>query len=262
MTRENESLQVALVQAELKWRDPAANRDHLQQLIGSCAQDSDVCVLPETFTTGFLGDQPSSEEGMDGATVEWMSRWAGEFNTVITGSAVIISAQGRRNRLLWVEPDGRVRFYDKRHLFAFGGENERYVAGRERVVWSYRGWRFCPQICYDIRFPVWCRNQDDYDVMLVVANWPTPRVDAWSSLLKARAIENQCYLLAVNRVGEDGKGIQYPGNSVAHDGFGAELLKLGDSERTENICLSGAALDDWRGRFPFQEDADTFTIDY
>jgi omega-amidase len=251
---------IALLQAQLKWREPETNRRHLQQMLEQVEGPVDIAILPETFTTGFLGDPGVPEEGMDGATVRWMQELAAGRQCVVTGSVVINTPGGRRNRLLWAEPGGQVHFYDKRHLFAFGGENERYVAGRERVVWAYRGWRVCPQICYDIRFPVWCRNRADYDLLLVVANWPKRRVDAWSALLRARAIENQCYVAAVNRVGEDGNGIRYPGQSVVHDPLGAELLRLDSAETAGVAELDLEALMEIRRKLPFQADADDFTL--
>lgn len=261
MTEDREELKLALVQAQLDWHEPQANREHLEELIREQAEDADIVILPETFTTGFLGDPGVAEEGMDGETVAWMRGLATSRGCVLTGSAVIVTADGRRNRLLWVEPDGTVQHYDKRHLFAYGGENERYVAGAERVVFEYRGWRVFPLVCYDIRFPVWCRVRDDYDLMLVVANWPRPRVDAWSTLLKARAIENQCYVAAVNRVGRDGKGIDYPGRSVVHDALGAELLLMDDRESVAHATVRLDKLRAVRAKLPFLADADRFTVE-
>lgn len=261
MTDMQASLNLALVQARLQWQDPAENRAHLGRLLEAIGEPVDVAILPETFTTGFLGDPGTAAEGMDGPTVRWMRAMAGRMGCALTGSAVISTTRGRRNRLLWVGPDGKTHYYDKRHLFDMGGEGDRYVAGRERVVFEYRGWRICPQICYDLRFPVWCRNRNDYDLLLVVANWPSPRADAWSALLKARAIENQCYVAAVNRTGVDGKGTAYPGRSVVHDALGAERLKLGDEEATSTVRIEAAALRETRERLPFLADADRFTIE-
>lgn len=256
-----ETLRVGLLQAQLKWQDPESNRGHLQQLLEQVSGQVDIAVFPETFTTGFLGDPGLPEEGMDGPTVRWLRDMADRHASVMTGSAVINTPGGRRNRMLWAEPGGEVRYYDKRHLFAFGGENERYVAGRERVVWAYRGWRVCPQICYDIRFPVWCRNRADYDLLLVVANWPQPRVDAWTALLRARAIENQCFLAAVNRVGEDGNGKHYPGQSVLHDPLGADRLRLGDEEAVQVASITKQELQSMREKLPFLADADAFSLE-
>jgi predicted amidohydrolase len=253
-------LRIGLVQAELRWREPDANREHLQKLLESTELPIDIAIFPETFTTGFLGEIPELE-AMDGPTVSWMRRMAAQHDCVITGSAVMGSPEGRRNRLLWVEPGGAVRYYDKRHLFAYAGEHKRYVAGSERVIFEYRGWRIFPQICYDLRFPVWCRNRSDYDLMVMVANWPSPRVDAWSTLLKARAMENQCYVAAVNRVGEDGKGNRYPGQSVVHDGLGGECARLGESEGVAVAEVSLERLAELRAQLPFLADADRFSLE-
>jgi len=172
----------------------------------------------------------------------------------------VIEDGGRWNRLLWVEPDGSLQHYDKRHLFAHAGEDQRYSAGAERKVFTYRGWRICPQICYDIRFPVWCRSRDDYDLLLTVANWPSTRAGAWRSLLQARAIENQAYVVAVNRVGEDGNGKNYPGISVAFDPLGEALLEMGDEEALEMVTLELDKVRATRERLPFHLEADAFGL--
>ena len=256
---EQDLLRIGLLQAELKWREPEVNRDHLQGMLESVEGPLDIAIFPETFTTGFLGELSELEE-MDGPTVTWMHELAAKHDCVITGSAVMGSPEGRRNRLLWVEPDGTLRYYDKKHLFGYAGEDKRYVAGTERVLFQYRGWRILPQVCYDLRFPVWCRNRSDYDLMVIVANWPSPRVDAWSTLLKARAMENQSYVAAVNRVGEDGKGNRYPGQSVVHDGLGADCVRLGEEEGYAVAEISLAQLRELRRKLPFLADADPFEL--
>ena len=215
-------------------------------------------MLPETFTTGFLGDADLPEEGMDGPTVAWMRQLAERKGCALAGSAVITESGQRFNRLLFVSPNGEVAHYDKRHLFAFGGENRRYTAGRERVIVDYLGWRINLQICYDLRFPAWCRNRDDYDLMLLVANWPSKRVRHWSALLEARAIENQSWVIGVNRVGEDGNGMQYPGCSVVHDPLGECVANLDDQETCRSVALDLEAVTQTRAQFPFQGDADRF----
>jgi predicted amidohydrolase len=251
-------LKSLLVQAQLRWKDPQRNRAHLERLVSSAAGDLDLAVLPETFTTGFLGDADLPEEGMDGPTVKWMKTLAAERGCALAGSAVITEEGQRYNRLLFVTPSGEVFHYDKRHLFAFGGENRRYAAGRERVTIDYRGWRINLQICYDLRFPAWCRNRDDYDLMLLVANWPAKRVHHWNLLLEARAIENQSWVIGVNRVGADGNGMQYPGSSVVHDPLGERIAGLGDGEEARRVDLDLAAVARIRSQFPFQADADRF----
>lgn len=252
------ALRVCLVQAQLAWRSPEDNRSHLAELLAAQSRQADLFILPETFTTGFLGDEGATE-GMDGATVGWMRSLASELGAVITGSAVIDDG-GPRNRLLWVEPDGAVQHYDKRHLFAHAGEDRRYVAGSERRVFHYRGWRICPQICYDIRFPVWCRNRNDYELLLVVANWPSARASAWRNLLQARAIENQAYVAAVNRVGEDGNGTAYPGISVVFDPLGEALTELGDEEGVGLSTIERQRVHELREQLPFHREADDFEL--
>ena len=254
-------LKTLLVQAQLRWKDPERNREHLERLVASAEGDPDLAVLPETFTTGFLGDADLPEEGMDGPTVAWMKSLAATRGCALAGSAVITEHGRRYNRLLFVTPEGSVAHYDKRHLFAFGGENRRYAAGRERVILAYRGWRINLQICYDLRFPVWCRNRDDYDLMLLVANWPSKRARHWSALLEARAIENQCWVIGVNRVGEDGNGMQYPGCSVVHDPLGERVADLGTVEGARRVDLDLSAVERIREQFPFQADADPFTLE-
>jgi len=254
-------LKSLLVQAQLRWKEPQRNLEHLGQLVTSAPGELDLAVLPETFTTGFLGDTDLPGEGMDGPTVSWMKKLAAERGCALAGSAIITDQGQRYNRLLFVTPAGDVFHYDKRHLFAFGGENRRYAAGRERVVISYLGWRINLQVCYDLRFPVWCRNRDDYDLMLLVANWPSRRVRHWNSLLEARAIENQAWVIGVNRVGEDGNGVQYPGCSVAHDPLGQCVADLGGSEGARRVDLDLAAVAGIRSQFPFQADADRFILE-
>jgi len=255
------ALNSLLVQARIRWKDPAENRAHLQSQLEQSAVDFDLVVFPETFTTGFLGDSDLPEEDMHGPTVEWMQELAAEYDAAVSGSIVIVENGQRYNRLVFVTPEGRIEQYDKRHLFAFGGENRRYTAGDSRVVLNYRGWRICLQICYDLRFPAWCRNRDDYDLMLLVANWPAKRVHHWLSLLEARAIENQSWVIGLNRVGKDGNGLQYPGRSVAFDPLGATTADLGDQECTQLVTLDLDLVHQVRKDFPFQNDADSFVFE-
>lgn len=251
-------LNTLLVQARLQWKDPQRNREHLEQLVEASPANVDLAVLPETFTTGFLGDADLPEEGMDGPTVTWMKWLAASKGCALAGSAVITESGHRFNRMLFVRPGGGIDHYDKRHLFAYGGEDRRYTAGRKRVIVDYLGWRINLQVCYDLRFPAWCRNRDDYDLMLLVANWPSRRVKHWSSLLEARAIENQSWVIGVNRVGEDGNGVHYPGCSVVHDPMGQCVADLGGEETCRAVELDLDAVTDTRERFPFHRDADRF----
>jgi len=197
---------------------------------------------------------------MEGPTVAWMKMLAAELDCVICGSAVIANENGSVNRFLWVQPDGKVEFYDKKHLFSYGGEDKRYLAGKERKIFNYRGWRICPQICYDLRFPVWCRYRDDYDVLLFVANWPEPRTLAWTTLLQARAIENQCYVIGVNRSGEDPHGLKYSGGSAVYDPLGKKILDLGNTECSGTVFVDLSEVDKIRSQLPFQQDADDFIV--
>jgi predicted amidohydrolase len=252
-------LRVSLVQSRLRWRDPARNRAHLgAQMDG--VSGADLFVVPETFTTGFLGEKAETDEGMDGATVAWMQAQARDRGAALCGSAVIRDDEGRRNRFLFAAPDGTLETYDKRHLFSFAGEDQRYVAGDRRVVFEYRGWRICPQICYDLRFPVWCRNRDDYDLLIFVANWPAPRIDAWDTLLRARAVENQCYVIAVNRVGEDGRGLAYPGHSAIYGPQGEIVVAPWESEGCRDAVIDLERVREIRTDFPFAAEADDFSI--
>jgi omega-amidase len=253
-------LKALLVQARLSWQQPERNRAHLEELLDGAPGPFDLAVFPETFTTGFLGDAVATQEGMDGPTASWMKDVAARHSCALAGSAVITENGKRFNRLLFVTPDGEVSHYDKRHLFAFGGENQRYTAGGRRVNLDYLGWRINLQICYDLRFPAWCRNRGDYDLMLLVANWPAKRVRHWSSLLEARAIENQSWVIGLNRVGEDGNGIEYPGRSVVHDPQGQCLADLGSAEECRLVELDLLAVSRTRTDFPFQADADRFEL--
>lgn len=263
-TAETASLRILMVQAQLRWKDPAANRDHLASLLQQAEGSFDLAIFPETFTTGFLGDTDLPEEDMSGATVQWMKEMSRQHQATMTGSAVIVEQGKRYNRLIWVTPEGQeegtVQHYDKRHLFAFGGENQRYVAGHQRLVWNWRGWRINPQICYDLRFPVWCRNRNDFDLQLFVANWPEKRLAHWIKLLQARAIENQAYVIGINRVGEDGNGLAYPGRSQAFDPLGNELADLPGTEQIRLVTIELQQVADVRSQFPFQADADEFSL--
>ena len=256
-------LRVLMVQPELRWQDPAENRRSLRQQITCALSDksANLVLLPETFTTGFLGDVGREPESMDGVTVEWMKQLANDHDAAIGGSVVIGDSGHRFNRFLFVTPEGTVDHYDKHHLFTHGGEHRNYSAGERRVIVSYSGWRIALQVCYDLRFPVWCRNCDDYELSLFVANWPTKRANAWTSLLQARAIENQAYVIGINRVGEDGNGLEYSGQSAAYDALGQELLCLGGDVAVGCVELDREALLNFRNDLPFLADADPFRLD-
>lgn len=254
-----ETLEVGLIQADLVWQDAAANRRQLAALMDT-QPGCDLYVLPETFSTGFLGDAGLDAERMDGPSVTWMREQAYSRGAALAGSLVIDDGSGKRfNRLVFMTPEGESTHYDKSHRFAFGGENQRYTAGAQLVVVDWRGWRIDLQVCFDLRFPVWCRNDRQFDIQLFVANWPAPRADHWRSLLKARAIENQAYVIGVNRCGRDGNGVDYDGDTVARRFDGARMLEMGGIEACGRVRLDREALGDFRNRLPFLRDADSFT---
>jgi len=255
-----EILEVCLVQADLAWQDAETNRRRLAAMMDS-QPGCDLYVIPETFTTGFLGDAGLDAESMDGPSVAWMREQARSRAAAVAGSLVIADAEGRRyNRLVFMPPDSEAFVYDKRHRFTFGGEDQRYTAGERPVVAEWRGWRFDLQVCYDLRFPVWCRNTRRFDVQLFVANWPAPRADHWRSLLKARAIENQAYVIGVNRCGRDGNDLDYDGDTVIRGPDGWRMGELGREEGCCRASLDLAALRSFRERLPFLDDADGFEL--
>ena len=271
-------LRVALVQGDTRWHDPAGNRDYYAGLMSPLAGRTDLVVLPETFTSGFSNEALASAEDMQGTTVAWMAAQARVLDAAVCGSVQlrVEAAQAERegiapgvyNRLLFATPDGGLVHYDKRHLFRMAGEHERYAAGRRAVFVDWRTWRINLQVCYDLRFPVAIRNRFavvrenafDYDLALFVANWPAPRAYAWRTLLRARAIENLACVIGVNRVGVDGNGIAYSGDSVALDPLGQPLVE-GDAEaRVLEATFSAEQLRTHRQRFPAQLDADRFAL--
>jgi predicted amidohydrolase len=256
----NSHLRVTLVQTELAWQDPAANRRSLAAHFRGLVGHTDLVVLPEMFSTGFSMEAESLAEDMDGPTVGWMREEAAALGVAITGSLIVRDGDRCRNRLLWVRSDGSVEHYDKRHLFRMANEQQHYAAGDRRMVVDIKGWRVCPMICYDLRFPVWSRSRDDYDLLLYVANWPARRAHAWATLLRARAIENLCYVVGVNRVGRDGNGATYAGDSVAVDFQGQALSSVGGGDRVETAVLDLESLRAYRRDFPAHLDADRFEI--
>lgn len=253
-------LRITLVQSDLAWQDPPANRRRLAARFRGLAGHTDLVVLPEMFSTGFSMDAQALAEGMDGPTVGWLREEAAALGCVITGSLIVREGGHCYNRLVWARPDGTLEHYDKRHLFRIAGEHDHYAAGTRRVVVEIKGWRLCPLICYDLRFPAWSRNRGDYDALLYVANWPQRRAAAWSILLRARAIENQSYVAGVNRTGRDGNGVTYLGDSVALDFLGQPLSSEGGGERVETAVLDLESLQAYRRSFPVHLDADRFEL--
>ena len=261
-------LRISLVQGDTRWHDPAGNRAHYGALLAPLAGSTDLVILPETFTSGFSNDAIDKAEDMDGPTVAWIREQARALGAAVTGSVQLRVDGGVFNRLLWATPDGGLWHYDKRHLFRYAGEHKRYAAGRERLCVELKGWRINPQICYDLRFPVFCRNrfdverpgQMDFDLQIFVANWPSARAHAWRTLARARAIENLCYVAVVNRVGVDGNGLHYAGDSAVIDFLGQPQVEIREREQVVTTVVSAQALAEHRERFPAMLDADAFTL--
>ena len=253
-------LQIAIIQKDLVWENAAKNKTQLDVLLKEI-QNVDLIILPEMFTTGFsMTPQPFAEQ-MDGETVVWMQQKAAHFDAAIMGSIIVKEEDHYYNRMLFVHPNGIIEHYDKRHTFTLAGEHKEYSSGQSKLIVTYKDWKICPLICYDLRFPVWSRNTENYDLLIYSANWPKPRINAWKTLLKARAIENMSYCIGVNRVGVDANGYEYTGNSMAIDFLGNEMTEVEeDTEKIIYATLSKNELIDIRAKLPFLEDKDTFTI--
>jgi predicted amidohydrolase len=256
----NSHLRVTIIQCDLAWQDPATNRARLAGHFRGLLGRTDLVVLPEMFPTGFSMDAEALAEDMDGPTVGWLREEAAALGCAITGSLIVRDGGYCYNRLVWARPDGSLAYYDKRHLFRMAGEHEHFAAGSRRLVVDLKGWRICPMVCYDLRFPVWSRSRGDYDALLYVANWPARRRLAWQSLLRARAIENLACVVGVNRIGRDGNGVTYAGDSVVLDHLGQPLGSEGDGDRVETAVLDLESLQAWRRSFPAHLDADDFDL--
>ncbi len=263
-----DNLRISLVQGATRWHDPDGNREYYGDLIAPLRGITDVVLLPETFTSGFSNEAIGRAETMDGPTVAWMREHAQRLDAAVCGSVQLRVDDAVFNRLLWITPDGGLQHYDKRHLFRYAREHERYAAGRERLVVEWKGWRICPLVCYDLRFPVFSRNRhdverpgaSDYDLLTFIANWPAPRAQAWKTLLRARAIENLCYVAGLNRVGEDGNGLRYDGDSAVIDFLGHPSSECSDAEVVSTTTLLAAELAAHREHFPAMLDADAFEL--
>ena len=256
-----QDLNITLVQYDIAWCDSKANIDRISGHLEKSYQRQDLVVLPETFTSGFYMKPAEVAQDMRGEGVNWLRQKATSNSAHFMGSLIIRDDDRYYNRLICAHPDDTLSFYDKRHLFTYAGEHQQFTAGGHRLELDIKGWKICPLICYDLRFPVWSRNTSDYDVLIYVANWPAARTDAWTSLLKARAIENQCYVIGVNRTGTDGNNIDYAGASVVFDMGGRTLLSLGNEATTGSVSLSHAELQEFRERYNFLADRDSYTID-
>ena len=263
-----QDLRISLVQGATRWHDPAGNREYYAELVAPLVNGTDLVILPETFTSGFSNDAIDKAEGMDGATVAWIREQASKLGAAVTGSVQMRTDEGVFNRLLWATPDGGLQHYDKRHLFRYAGEHKRYAAGNDRLTVEWKGWRINPLVCYDLRFPVYSRNrynveregQLDFDLQIFVANWPAARAYAWKTLLRARAIENLCYVAAVNRVGVDGNGLEYSGDSAVIEVLGQPVVETTGEEGVVGATILAADLAAHRERFPAMLDGDAFTL--
>ena len=253
-----ENLKITLIQPDIIWENPKANLGKYEKML-TTVKSTDLIVLPEMFTTGFSMESQKLKESMDGFSVRWMKKIAESKNCAIVGSLIIEEDEKIYNRALWVYPDGNIAFYDKRHLFTMGHEAEHYTQGTQKTIVEYQGWSFCPLICYDLRFPVWSRNAENYDVLIYMANWPSPRHHVWKNLLAARAIENQAYCIGVNRVGSDGVGLSYLGNSAMIDARG-NIEMMGETEEIRTFEISRKELHTFRKSFPLLDDKDNFTV--
>lgn len=255
----SKTLNIALIQTPLHWEDPARNRKMFDEKIESIPDNVDVIVLPEMFTTGFTM-KPESINSTEGhKTVEWMLQKAKEKDAAIIGSIISQEENNFYNRLWFVQPDGGMSTYDKRHTFTLAGEDKVYSRGEKKIIEYFRGFSFYPLICYDLRFPVWSRNAENYDVLIYVANWPKKRIAAWDTLLKARAIENMAYCIGVNRVGLDGADFEYTGHSAVYDVLGEQLC-YSEKEEVLYATLDKAHIEDTRKQLRFLEDRDRFSL--
>ena len=256
-----ETLTAVAIQANLVWENSQKNLASFEKTINELSSEVDLVVLPEMFSTGFTMQPKMVAEPMNGTTVDWMRRMATSKHTAIVGSVVIEENNSYHNRAIFVYPDGRIETYDKRHSFSLAGEDEEYTSGTQKLIVDYKGWKLFPLICYDLRFPVWSRYNDDYEVLLYMANWPKPRIVAWDSLLKARAIENMSYCIGVNRVGQDENGYEYIGHTTAYDYLGEEIATTQEGEEGYlQITLHKSGLNETRKKLNFLNDRDQFTI--
>lgn len=253
-------MKISLIQTSLAWEDAKTNRANFETLINSITEPTDLIVLPEMFSTAFTMHPENVAETMDGETAQWIKGMAAAKGCAITGSVVIEEDGKYFNRMLFALPDGEIKTYDKRHLFSLAGEDKTYTAGADRLVIEYRGWKICPLVCYDLRFPVFSRNTEEFDLLLYVANWPAPRVLAWDTLLRARAIENMCHVVGVNRVGQDDNGHNYLGHSQVFDALGGTLVAPTETEGIFTIALDKESMLETRKRFPFLNDRDSFSL--
>lgn len=258
---------ITVLQSDLCWQDVDANLDALQAQLANAKEPSDLVVLPETFNTGFTMQAEKHAESMSGKTFEWMMQMARKYNAAICGSYIVNEAGKFYNRLYFVQPDGNFYIYNKRHLYRMGGEDQIFTHGNKQITIDFKGWKIHPLICYDLRFPVWSKNyisanteEPVYDILLYVANWPASRTSVWETLLRARAMENQCFCVGCNRIGMDGQEVAYEGHSTIIDFKGNPLAKAGDTQRTITAKLDKKQLTNFRKKFPVFLDWDNFQV--
>jgi len=256
-----QDLRISFVQLDTLWEDIEGNLAQLTDIVKEVPKESDLLVLPETFSTGFTMEPEKWAETMNGKAVNWMRTAAQEKDLIVAGSLVIKEDNAYFNRFVFVHPDGSVQYYNKRHLFSLAGEDEHYNKGDENIIVEVNGWKIRPQVCYDLRFPVWSKNTDNYDVLLYTANWPAKRIEHWRKLLMARAIENQSYVIGVNRVGTDGNQLEYNGNSMCVGPMGDVLTEVVDKQGLINMSLEYSPISSFRDFLSVLNDSDQFTID-
>lgn len=256
-----ETFRITLVQTHLEWENIEANLKHFSKKLAHISGRPDLIVLPEMFSTGFSMNAPALAEESEGQTFQWMLLQAKKMNSAIIGSVIIKENEQFFNRLFFVFPNGEYKKYDKKHTFTLAGEHKVYSKGNSRLIVNYKGWKICPLVCYDLRFPVWARNTEDFDVLIYVANWPEKRIGAWDVLLKARAIENMCYCVGVNRIGMDGNNHKYPGHSAVYDVLGKQISTSGfEKEFTETLLLEKTHIKETREQLRFLGDRDDFNL--
>lgn len=253
-------MKIALIQTVLHWENPEVNRNQIEKLVLSITESVDLIVLPEMFSTGFTMNPKDAAETMSGDTIAWLQSIAKSKSVAIVGSLVVKESNQYYNRLIFVFPSGEIEKYDKRHLFTLAGEDKVYTAGKERLIVDYLGFKICPLICYDLRFPVFSRNTENYDLLLYVANWPKPRVNAWDILLRARAVENQCFVVGVNRLGLDNNNHEYVGHSQAIDFLGNYLLTPQNKEGVFMVTIDKSEMITTRKKLDFLADRDVFSF--
>lgn len=255
-------MRISIIQSDLKWEDKKANLERYSELAATLKGQTDLVVFPEMFSTGFSMAAEKLAEEFNGTTLNWMSALSSEYNFAVCGSFIVKEDGSYYNRFAFVSPSSSPVFYDKRHLFSMGGEDKVYTGGTRRAVFEYMGVRISPYICYDLRFPVWSRNRNDYDLAVYVANWPDARIGVWDVLLRARAIENQCYVAGCNRTGTDGLGLNYPGRSVVINPRGQSIAEAGSEDRIITAEISLSELAEFRQKFNVLRDADDFCLEY